>query len=88
MTDLINDAAAIDAVRESSNLELGVQLAAAEIQGFPEFWYVTTTESGHPLVGGTAFVVDRATATVTQVPASRPPRLNCADIRRSRSLDA
>lgn len=81
MPDQISAATAIAAVRESSHLDLGLELVAAEIPDFPEFWYVTATESGQALVGGTAFVVDRTLATVTEVSASRPPRLNCAQVR-------
>ena len=45
---------------------------AAEVEGFPEFYYVTfRDEHGHPLGGEMASIVERATGAVHRVPGSR-----------------
>ena len=74
---------AVAAVHAQVELAGGAELIATALPDFPEFWYVTSQEGGHPTIGGTAFVVERHSKLVTEVPGSRPPRLNCEDVRRS-----
>lgn len=80
MTDL-DAASAIEAVRDLGTVDNGVQLTASQVPDFPEFWYVTGEEGGKPLIGGSAFVVERTTGQAIEVPGSRPPRVNCESVR-------
>jgi len=76
---------AVAAVRAQVELDAGAELIATALPAFPEFWYVTIQEGGRPAIGGTAFVVERDSNRVTEVPGSRPPRVNCEAVRLSRT---
>lgn len=78
---------AVAAVRSHAKLESAVELIATSLPDFPEFWYVTSQDDGRPTVGGVAFVVDRDLQQVTEVPGSRPPRVNCEEVRQARNDD-
>ena len=55
----------------------------ARIEGFDQLAYVTINSGEDvPLVGGRAYVVDESDGTVYVVSASRPPRVNCAQVQR------
>lgn len=84
MTDSTADEA-VAAVRAQVELADRAELIATALPDFPEFWYVTGQDGGRPTIGGTAFVVARDSKQVTEVPGSRPPRLNCEDVRHSRA---
>ena len=80
MTDL-DARRAVIAVLEQPGVDADLDWNADVVSGFPEFWYVTATAGGQPLIGGAAYVVHRKSGSATRVPASKPPRLNCAQIR-------
>lgn len=73
--------AAVDGVRAHAGLDQSLDLVAVELREFPEFWYVTVRDAGQPSIGGIAFVVHRDKGQITQVSGSKPPRVNCAEVR-------
>lgn len=74
---------AVQAVRSRSNMALAGELTAQEVPNYPEYWYISMIDNEAPLIGGTCFVVSRADGLVTEVPGSKPPRLNCEAVRQS-----
>jgi len=72
---------ALAAVRAAYPSNDDAELVAAEVDGFPEFVYVTRLARGRAGFGGEALVVRVGDGTIDVCSGSMPPRVNCQRVR-------